>query len=239
MFTRPFPVLRAVVLSVVAAAAGGCVPPDARLISPYPTPRTILVTPLLNQSPSSDFDPIVATDTLVAELSQVEGLVVLPTNRALKPLVARGKTAVTSIAEAMQLAGEVGADGVLVGAITDYSPYSPQKVGMTLQLHWVRADMTGGGLDPVREGRLASPSGATGSVSRRASQVQAVLDASRDDVVTWVEAYASSHRGQDSPYGWRKYLVDSDAYMHFVCHEMIVRLLNAELERITAPVLVH
>jgi len=218
--------------------AVGCgvreIPP---LRSPYPTARSIVVAPLLNQSPSSDFDSIVATDTLVSELSQVDGLVVLPTNRALKVLIGRGRTHATSVAEGVDLAHELGADGVIIGAITEYDPYTPQKVGMTLQLIWVRADMTSGGLDPVRLARRASsderfsvPGGGHGS------QVQAVLDAGSNEVTRRVQAYASSHQGQDSPYGWRRFLVDSDAYMQFVCHEMIVRLMNSELRRITMPV---
>jgi len=231
-------------ISALPAALGlavllvGCVPPEMPgLQSPYPTPRSVVVTPLLNQSPSSDLDPIVATDSLVSELSQVRGLVVLPTNRALKLLVAEGQTHVTSVAQAVDLAHELGADGVIIGAITEYQPYPPQKVGMTLQLIWVRADMTTGGLDPVGLARRASsderfsvPGGGHGS------QVQAVLDAGSNEVTRRVQAYASAHRGQDSPYGWRRFLVDSEAYMQFVCHEMIVRLMDRELGRITMPV---
>lgn len=204
------------------------------LIAPYPSPRSVVVAPLMNQSPSGDFDPIVATDILVAELSQVRGLTVLPTNRALKVLLARGQTHVRSVEEAIALAQALGTDGVLVGAITDYEPYKPQKVGMTLQFYWVRADMNSAVVDPTALERQDRPEEAAYYAGPGpASQVSAVLDASRDDVTARVERYAAGHRGQDSPYGWRRYLVDSDAYLHFVCHEMIARLLQAELERIT------
>ena len=162
---------------------------------------------------------------------------VLPTNRALKLLVAEGQTHVTSVAQAVELAHELGVDGVIIGAITDYQPYPPLKVGMTLQLIWVRADRTTAGMDPVRLARQASaderfsvPGGGHGS------QVQAVLDAGSNEVTRRVQAYASAYRGQDSPYGWRRFLVDSEGYMQFVCHEMIVRLMDRELGRVTMPV---
>ena len=224
--------------AVAAALLVGCVrPPAEALHAPYPRPRSITVVPLLNQSPSDSFDLIAATDTLVSELSQVEGLVVLPTNRAMKLLLARGQTHATSMAQAVQVAKELGTDGVLIGAITEHKPYPPQKLGMVLQLYWVRADMKGETVDPGKLSRSASAE-RTGyyTGSGPASQVQAVFDATRNEVTDRVWVYARGHEGQDSPYGWRKYLVDSDAYMHFVCHEMIVRLLGEELRRITVPV---
>ena len=222
---------------VAMAALGGCAPQLSPLRTPYPQARSVVVLPLLNQSPSSDVDPIVVTDTLVSELAQVDGLTVLPTNQPLKVLLAAGQTHPTSLAQATEIAQTLGVDGVIVGAITDYRPYSPQKVGMTLQLIWVRADSTIGGLDPIAAGRQAAgapPSAA--AYARRGSQVQAVLDAAGNDVTQRVQAYAAAHEGTDSPYGWRRYLVDSDAYLRFVCHEMIVRLLDSELRRITIPV---
>ncbi|NLF30830.1 MAG: hypothetical protein GX591_08080 [Planctomycetes bacterium] len=221
----------------VMAALGGCSHEMPPLRTPYPQPRSLAVLPLLNQSPSGDVDTIVVTDTLVSELAQVEGLTVLPTNQPLKVLVARGQTHPTSLAQATEIAQALGVDGVIVGAVTDYRPYSPQKVGMTLQLIWVRADSTIGGLDPIAAGRQAAAAPMTAAgYARRGSQVQAVLDAAGNDVTRRVQAYATAHEGMDSPYGWRRYLVDSDAYMHFVCHEMIVRLLDSELRRITIPV---
>jgi len=161
---------------------------------------------------------------------------VLPANRALKLLLAGGKTHATSRAEAITVARELGVDGVLVGAITEYKPYKPQKVGLILQLYWVRADMTTKAVEPIGLARRASPVRADYyTADGPGTQVQAVLDASRNDVTAKVATYARQHRGQDSPFGWRKYLVDSDAYMHFVCHEMIAQLLEEELRRITVP----
>jgi hypothetical protein len=225
------------VAGILSLLAGCTRPPPPPLTSPYPNPRSIVIMPLLNQSPSDQFDTIAVTDTLVDELSEVKGLVVLPTNRALKILLTHGRTHATDVNQALAIAGELGVDGVLVGAITEYKPYSPQKVGMVLQLYWLRADTNSETIDPVRLSRQASGAGETYYAGGGpASQVQELFDASRNEVSDMVYAYGRNHQGQDSPYGWRRYLVDSGAYMHFVCHEMIVRLMEQELNRITVPV---
>ncbi len=226
--------------TLVSAFCAGCAVRSAPpLKAPYPNQRSVIVAPLLNQSPSDGFDTIVATDTMVAELAQVEGLTVIPTNNALKLLLARRQEGIRSIADAIDLAHRSGADGVLVGAITEYRPYKPQKLGITLQLYWVRADKESVAVDPAALARHATGEGPAAIFAGPAAQVAAVLDASRNDVVDSVRAYAQGREGNDSAYGWRKYLVDSDAYMHFACHEMIVRLLDQELHRITVPVRVR
>jgi len=215
----------------------GCAAPAGKpLTAPYPHPRSLVVAPLMNHSPSDEFDPLEVTDTLVAELSQVKGLTVLPTNRALSVLRAAGLRGVRSVEQAIALAQALGVDGVLVGAITEYKPYKPQVVGMTLQLHWVRADMTTARLDPARLARDPRGGSAGALGPGPGAQVSAVLDAGRDEVTGRVWQYARDRTGQDSAFGWRRYLVDSDAYMHFACHEMIVMLLDRELHRITMPV---
>jgi len=215
----------------------GCTPAaPPPLSAPYPYPRSLVVAPLVNHSPSAEFDLLEVTDTLVAELSQVKGLTVLPTNRALAVLRAHGLDRVGSVDQAVALAQALGVDGVLVGAITEYKPYTPQVVGMTLQLHWVRADRATTGIDPAYLSRDPRGGSMAGGGPGPGAQVSAVLDAGSGDVTERVRRYANGRAGQDSAFGWRRYLVDSDAYMHFVCNEMIVRLLDQELRRITMPV---
>ena len=230
--------LWALLVAAAVCAPIGCTrPPAAPLRAPYPTLRSLVVLPLSNQSPSGDVDGVVAADILAAELAQVDGLVVLPTNRALKLLLVRGKTHATSLAEALDVAGELGADGVVMGAVTEYKPYKPQKLGMILQLHWLRADRPMDATDPVSYSRRprGSDEGFYGG-RPPASQAQALFDGRRNDVTGQIHRYARDREGMDSPLGWRRYLTDSDAFMHFVCHEMIIRLLDAELQRITTPV---
>ena len=44
-----------------------------------------------------------------------------------------GKTAVETPQDALDLAGELGADATLVAAITEYQPYDPPIVGVVMQ----------------------------------------------------------------------------------------------------------
>ncbi len=219
----------------------GCQRPSAPpCVAPYPSARSLAVMPLLNHSESSSFDSIRETDILVEELSQVKGLVVLPTNRPMKILLAHGQTHATSVEQAIDVASQLGVDGVIVGAVTTYNPYNPPSMGLVLQLYWVRADMKGQRTEPVNLSRSpAGDSPAYYSGNGPASQVQAMLDSTNNDVVMRVREFAKLREGQDSPYGWRRYLVDSDAYMRFVCHELIVSLMDEELRRITVPVIVE
>ncbi len=228
------------VACVVGGLLAGCAqptPPSPR--APYPLPRSVVVAPLLNQSPSADFDVLAATDTLVAELAQFEGLTVLPTHRALTVLSATGRSSVRSVEEALDLAGVLGVDGVLVGAVTEYDPYQPMKIGMTLQLYWVRADIQDTSPDPAAMARQAAPESASPAYYAGAGpsgQASGIFDASRNDTVRRVQQFAASHQGLDSPFGWRRYLVDREAYLQFVCHELIVALMEQELDRITTVV---
>ena len=223
----------------LCALLGGCKPPPPPLAlrAPYPQPRSLAVLPLMNQSPSSELDTLRATDALVEELMRVENLVVYPTNQPLKVLIARGHTHPTSLAEAAEVARSLGADGVVIGSINDYEPYPPQKISMTLQLYWLHADMGYEGDDPVRLSRSASLRlNRGGGGDGHGSQVQGLYDASSDQTVARVRVFAQQRNGQDSPYGWRRFLVDSEGFMHFACREMVLELMDAELKRITVPV---
>lgn len=234
--------LRLVLAAGLFAAAGlaGCAPqaePAAAPVSPYPHPRSVVVFPLLNHSPSDDFDVLVATDTLVDELSQFEGLVVLPTNRPLQILLQRGQTHPTSLEQAREITAALGADGMILGAVNEYHPYRPMKLGMTLQLYWIRADMNSEGADPVTLSR--TPAGGEAhfrSPTDPVAQAHAVIDAGRNDVTERVRAYSAWRQGVDSAYGWRRYLVDRQAFLQFVCHEMSARLMAQELDRITMKI---
>ena len=55
-----------------------------------------------------------------------------------------------------QVRDQLGADAILVFAITEYRPYAPPIVGISAQLFGDYADDANAGLDPVRVSRSAS-----------------------------------------------------------------------------------
>jgi len=191
-------------------------------------PMTIAVAPALNLSGAADFDPNRVADLMASELCYADGIKVIPVSRVLGILAAQGRESVESQAHALELGELLGADAVLVFAVTEYDPYDPPSVGISAQLYGSRPRSSVRALDPVamsREAGLASSGSRTGPRGSFA-QTQRVFDASHNSVVKEVREFASRRGGGGSPYGWRRYLVSQQDYMRFCCHATVRALLN-------------
>jgi len=220
-------------LSVVS----GChAPPRAetlRLANPVLGPLTVAVAPALNHSGSRDFDPARFADTMARELSYAEGIAVVPVSRVLAVLTALGTPQIESPAHAWQVARLVGADALLVFAVTDYDPYDPPRIGISAQLYGVQPGPGGGGVDPVdlsRAARLASSSAAARPPGLLA-QTQRTFDAACASTVHEVRQFARQRGGDGTPYGWRRYLVSQRDYISFCCRATLGALLSDGVSR--------
>ena len=105
---------RAGLLPLVAATAGGCASLDLRR-GPAPppaptTPITVAVAPAMNLSGSTDFEPLRVADLMASELTQVPGVKVIGVNRVLAVLSREKQSRITSPAQAVRVARELGAD---------------------------------------------------------------------------------------------------------------------------------
>lgn len=193
-------------------------------------PVTIAVAPAVNQSGSTDFDPDRVADEMASELSFVEGVSVIPVNRVIGVLVAQGADGVRSADHALEIAELVGADALLVFAITEYDPYDPPRVGITAQLYGRQPVSGGSGLDPValsREARLVS-AGVAGSQPRGLlGQTQRMFDASHEEVIRQVRRFAAARDGDAAPLGWRRYVVSQRHFVRFCSHETLRGLFEA------------
>lgn len=214
-----------------ATGLGGCrtlgpVQPETvpnRLLGPV----TIAVAPAINLSGSADFDPNRFADLMASELSFVEGVRVIPVSRVLGVLATQKLERVESAVHAGQLARWVGADAILVFAVTEYDPYDPPIIGISAQLFGSRP-RTGielpGPVDPdqpvVRE--VVPPEKASVHVL---SESQRVFDASHERIVREIRLFARQRNADESPYGWRRYVVDQQGYMRFCCHATVYALL--------------
>ena len=96
---------------------------------------TIAVAPALNVSGSGHLDPNAIADLMASELSYVADIEVIPVNRVLAVLADQGRTRVESPGHAWQIAEVLGADGILVFAVTEYDAYDPPVVGIASQLY--------------------------------------------------------------------------------------------------------
>ncbi len=201
-------------------------------------PMTIAVAPALNLSGSVDFDRSRFADLMASELSYADGISVIPVSRVLVALGAQGLEGVESPSHALELVGVLGADAILVFAVTEYDPYDPPSIGISAQLYGSRPRPGGSTLDPVAMSRQASlaSSGAPASGRQLLAQTQRVYDASHAVIVEEVRRFAKGRGADNSPYGWRKYVVSQQHFIRFCCHATIKALLCGNTQPGLAPV---
>lgn len=157
----------------------GCVH-DAPDLEPYlDRPLVVAVAPALNHSGSSGFDGVRVADLMVSELGHFGGVKTLPVNRFLAQLGSRHTERIESPQEAMELARRIGADRLMVFAITEYDPYQPPVVGITAQFHGSVAaeDRTGA----AHRDAQAEPAGGWGAEGWPCAEVQRVFKGAGSD----------------------------------------------------------
>ncbi len=214
-----------------AMVIGGCktvgpVRPETvsnRLLGPV----TIAVAPAVNLSGSADFDPNRFADLMASELSFAEGVRVIPVSRVLGVLAAQRLERVESAVHAEQLARWVGADAILIFAVTEYDPYDPPSIGISAQLFGARPRV---GLELPGPVDLDQPVIRDSVTPEKASvhvlaESQRVYDASHERIVREIRLFARQRNADESPYGWRRYVVDQQRYMRFCCHATVYALL--------------
>lgn len=192
---------------------------------------TIAVAPAINLTGAHDFDSDRFADLMASELSYAERVSVVPVSRVLNVLTAQGMHDVESPTHAIELARLVGADAILVFAVTEYDPYDPPRVGITAQLYGSRPG-TGGGVDPVALSRQAGLTGDAGRRNERGllAQTQRVFNAAHEDVVSDIKRYARHRGSRSSPYGWRRFVVSQQDFVRYCCYATIRALMDAHQE---------
>ena len=252
--------LRYLVLLAVLAASG-CefftgeakrhpAPIEFTIQSPYDDVRTFAIAPTINLSGSRDFDPLTVSDTLYTEMQQVQNLNVLPVNKTLIAMNRLNLQSIEKPADAQKLAEALGADALIVPAVTAYDPYDPPVVGMILQMYtpnYVNGPASQSRLRSNRDSDLhtvktnpdtpiiVADVSASASPAARASQpvsqVSAVFNATNQTVLKELQVFAAGRTQYDTALSDHKFLLDSDAYMRFVAHAMIRRLMDVERSR--------
>lgn len=198
------------------------------IANPTLGPIKIAVAPAVNLSGSTDFDPDRFADLMASELSYADRVEVIPVSRVLGILSAQGLSSVESSTHALELVRLLGADAILVFAVTEYDPYDPPIIGITAQLYGTRSLPGMRRVDPVAMSLQASP----GPFSQRSSPrgllavAQRVFDASHDFVRRDLREFALKRGVDESPYGWRKYLISQRHYVRYCCHATVRGLLR-------------
>lgn len=203
---------------------------------PKPPPIVVAVTPVLNLSNRKDWDTLQVTDMLVVAAQALPEFAAIPEDRVLALLGERGQDAIETREGIQDIGRELGADLVIVAAITDLDPYDPPRVAMTLQATWTRSFEPGSArrFDPVAASRQASdvevrPDAWRGREPQDV-QIQVVFDAANDATQREMKAYAQSRHGHQSPYGWRLHGKSQQLFLRFSCQRAILTI-RQEIER--------
>ena len=113
--------------------APGCVIVQVGVTNPIPGLSTVAVAPFLNLSPERAVDGRRFALAYATELQKVPGFEVLPVGVTEIAMI-DGKIDLNDVDDVLKLAKILRVDAVVVGAVTEYSPYYPPRVGM--QVSW-------------------------------------------------------------------------------------------------------
>jgi hypothetical protein len=127
--------LKLSVLLVVLAAvlAPGCAVVQIGVTNPIPGLTTVAVAPFLNLSAERATDGRRFALAYATELQKVPGFEVIPVGVTETAMI-DAKVDLNDVDEVLKLAKVLRVDAVVVGAVTDYSPYYPPRIG--LQVNW-------------------------------------------------------------------------------------------------------
>ncbi|HVX10536.1 MAG TPA: hypothetical protein VHC22_05110 [Pirellulales bacterium] len=119
----------------------GCTLPQASrqptVHNPFPQLQKVAVAPFFNLSTEPTVDGRHVALAYFSELQSIPGFEVIPIGVVEKTLEAQGLT-LNGPAEARKVAQLLEVDAIVVGAVTDYSPYYPPR--FALQVEWYAAN---------------------------------------------------------------------------------------------------
>lgn len=128
---------------MLLAAAPGChlIIPDIShqpvIHNPFPQLSRVAVAPFFNQSDEATVDGRRFAMAYYAELQAVPGFEVVPLGVVEEAIIA-GAIDLSNPGEARRLARVLGVDAVVIGSVTDYTPYYPPRCG--LRVEWYAAN---------------------------------------------------------------------------------------------------
>lgn len=135
---------------MLALASGCSFFPDIKhkpqFYNPFPQIHQIAVLPFVNQSEEPTLSGQRVALAYANELLEIPGFEVLPQG-AVKLRMAQYQGPLASGEDFQRLAQFLGVDAVLVGSVTDYSPYYPPR--MSMKVNWYAANP---GFHPILPG---------------------------------------------------------------------------------------
>lgn len=105
--------------------------------NPFPQLSRVAVAPFFNQSDEAKVDGRTFALAYYAELQSVPGFEVVPLGVVEEAILAN-QIDLSHAGEARRLARVLGVDAVVIGSVTDFSPYYPPRLGMRVE--WYAAN---------------------------------------------------------------------------------------------------
>ncbi len=212
-------------------------------VAPYDTSRGEVlwaVVPLRNESGVSMVDMGAMSDKLVHAVEEVKGIRAVPLNRTIQAMQALGMMSLQNPADARKLALAMGVDGILVGSLTDYEPYTPE-LGLSIALYARPGAMAQGQAHPLDTRTLtARPTDTNPTIWSRGEGPVAVvsdhLDAKNNQVLQDLKAFAQGRMKDTSAMGWKRYTASMDLYSEFAAFHAVDELIKQEWTRLPGGV---
>ena len=234
----------AALLTAVAVSLApllGCQPKEkpygieTRLRVPAEAEQVWAVAPAINLSGQRGVDPLLQADLLFKELQTVRGIRAVPVNRVAEVFASMRIDRIDSPEQAQLACELLGADAIVVPAVTFYDPYDPPKLGAAVSLF-------------ARDGSILAPRGALDmdgvrDLARAAREQRPVAmeqvagafvqeagmyDAAHGSVRAALQAYAQGRNDPQGPAaGVRAYLLSMDRYAGFVYHDLLFAMMRS------------
>jgi hypothetical protein len=196
--------------------------------NPFEDIEVVAILPFINQTHNAVIDGEEFGNILASELAKFDGFrPVRP--QMLRLAMAPGEKGPSTVEEALNLARRVKADAVLACAVTDYDPYMPPKVAVSVQfLRVASRRMDVSDVDALT--RSASWRRGPFVMSReRAGHFMAsfetVYDAHEERIRWELSQYVQAQEAGDTPFtGDREFLFVQSRFMQFVSNQVIHRI---------------
>lgn len=105
--------------------------------NPFPQLRTVAVVPFVlpaqPESKDPTMDSVAVADLFASELVQVGNLGKVIRPAEVQAYLRKEGLAITTVQDVIQLARGLKVDSVILGAVTEYDPYYPPRVGLAVQ----------------------------------------------------------------------------------------------------------
>jgi len=216
--------------------------PPPVVVAPYDAARgeaLWAVAPLRNESGTTHADALAISDQLVAAAEEVEGVRCVPLNRSIEAMRALKMPQVQTPEDAMLLAETLGAQGILIGSITAYDPYTPSlglSVALAIRPGALQATGDTRGVDSravTTQTRDTSTPSTFGG--RPASATSQNYDAKNHQVLADVKSYAMGRHEAPTALGWQRYIKSMELFTEFATHDVVRRLIERERARLGKP----